>query len=177
MSSRWVHWHSIAAQFLLQRQPGKARVDYSVNRQPSHFVHQKTRVREEERAYHLGTRWSGYLLLVCVLLVTACGETTPTIDVWRSVWEQTLADMPAESDLVDAESSEICGEALGNLRLDRVSLFPAPDKVIAETTEAWLSLAESTLFECPPSGGFDEAYRELGLLEAEVEDVLRLLEG
>lgn len=125
-------------------------------------------------------RRAGVIVAIAgAILLGACSDQDrPAISDWQEDWRELRATMPPAEELGDPPSQTVCSSALGELRERRVGLVPTPDAAIDPVVEEWISVAETALFECPPSSeeipSLEQAYAALARLEAEVATVLRL---
>lgn len=115
-------------------------------------------------------------VFVLAVTVTACGGR-PSFGEWSAKWADVQTVMPEFTGAPIDRAT--CSEALGALRTLSADLRTTPDRhALDDVVREWLSVAELTMFECPPRerdiDSFEAAYRELGLLEAEVTAVLEL---
>lgn len=116
-------------------------------------------------------------VFVLAVTVTACGEGRPSYGEWSAKWAEAQTVMPEFTGAPIDRAT--CSEALGALRTLSADLRTTPDRhALDDVVREWISVAELTMFECPPRerdiDSFEAAYRELGLLEAEVAAVLEL---
>lgn len=117
------------------------------------------------------------VVLVTVVAVASCGrETRPDAATWGDRWEETLAVVPPADTFAGGPDPQVCEDVLVDLREARPGLSPAPDEVVGEALTAWITVAESTFFECfDDDAGADsiaEAYARLDQLESEVTAAL-----
>lgn len=116
-----------------------------------------------------------WLMLVAVGLAS-CTPQRPSRDEWRESWEGVQEVVPPAEQLSRPPDHDTCSEVLGDLRERGVELTPAPDRIIQEAAQAWLSHAESLFFGCfedeDPEERIEEGYATLERLRAEVEAVL-----
>jgi hypothetical protein len=100
------------------------------------------------------------------------------MDDWIPAWDGIVAGVPTETAVGGNPPADTCNEVLAFLRSSQTELFPTPDLALDGPVRSWVQVAEEAFFECPPRGerlnGFADAYRELGLLEAEVASVIDL---
>lgn len=120
------------------------------------------------------------IVMATIMLVTttACGNARPTADEWVPLWTEMLSAIPSLERLTAADPKPSCDEALAAVRDGQSSLKPTPDRAIDDAVNRWVSVAESTFFQCPPEtedlAGFEGAFEELTRLEAEINTVLDL---
>lgn len=113
------------------------------------------------------------------LLLGACGGgNRPSVAEWEPVWEGFLVEIPAIAELGDPPDRDICSNSLGYVRSSEGDLLPTPDRVIDQAVREWITVADSTFFECPPSSsaipGLEFAYGQLTRIEAEIDAVLAI---
>jgi len=121
-------------------------------------------------------------LLLLLLLLSACGgESRPSVEEWQPIWEGTVGNFPSPQELGEPPDHAVCSHELGVLRSESVDLFPTPDLAIDDVVADWLHIAQSVVYECPPSSqrlpSMEYAYGELARLEAEVAVVLTIDTG
>ena len=92
------------------------------------------------------------------------------------MWDRTVAGFPTIEELGDPPDRDVCGAALVELRSSSGDLQPTPDRGLDEPVRSWVELAEEIVFDCPPSSSIvpslEFAYRELALIEAEIDAAL-----
>lgn len=114
------------------------------------------------------------MLLLGGALLSGCGTPDrPTRGEWRRAWADIQEVVPPPSQLEDPVADETCGEVLGALRRYRRELTPAPDDVIQNAAEAWVSHAEHMFVDCFDTSRRQEAiaeeYDKLEQLRAQVD--------
>lgn len=112
---------------------------------------------------------------MALVLLPGCADEG-SAPAWRATWEEALATIPAQEELVASDPRvPLCEQTLGELRALAGDLRDVPDPVIAPPVRAWIAEAESQFFECF-EGLSDEqigdVYDEFATLEAEVETAL-----
>ena len=110
------------------------------------------------------------IALLAGATVGCAGEAGDPGD-FAEAWDDAQALMPEQEQLTPG--SEACSDALGDLRQARQDLPPAPSTGVTDALDEWFSIAEATLFDCPPSGGeldgFDDAYTSLAEAQRAVD--------
>jgi hypothetical protein len=119
---------------------------------------------------------------VLALALAACGgDDRPSFESWQPEWEALVSGFPTYEELGDPPDRAVCAETLSELRTSASTVSPTPDFSLDAPVRAWVSIAESIAFECPPQSttlpDLDYAYRELDRIEAEVDAVLDGLAG
>jgi hypothetical protein len=118
------------------------------------------------------------LSIVITGLLAGCGGSDrPSFADWETLWSQATSSLPDQSELSSPPDEALCESTVAALRTSADNLLPTPDIALDSTVRSWLSIAEDAFFDCPPSGdadisSFDDAYRELGELQAEVDLVI-----
>lgn len=112
--------------------------------------------------------------MALLLLAASCAEDRPTLDGWQQEWERVSTGIPTRAELEADSSRAACEQGLALVQRNRTVLLPTPDVAIDDTVDDWLLLARGTYFDCPPPGGFDEAYATLDRLEAEIAAVIAI---
>lgn len=112
---------------------------------------------------------------MALVLLAGCADERPA-PAWRATWEEALATIPAQEELVTSDARvPLCEQTLGELRTLVGDLRDVPDPVLDPPVQAWIAEAESQFFECfeglsdQQIGG---VYDELATLQAEVETAL-----
>jgi hypothetical protein len=119
----------------------------------------------------------GALLVALLLIASACSDSSrPSVSEWESAWAAAVDAVPSPDQLGDPPDRDTCSQALGLLRSIRTRLIPTPDPVLDPTVRKWISVAETAMFECPPTTAelpsLTVAYDELARLKAEIDVVL-----
>jgi len=113
-----------------------------------------------------------------ILLAACSGESRPSVEEWQPTWETVVNSFPSPEELGEPPDQAVCSQALGVLRSEADDLTPTPDLAIDDVVADWLKIAESAMYECPPSNqtipDLEYAYAELERLEAEVAVVLAI---
>lgn len=116
-----------------------------------------------------------WLVLVAVGLAS-CTQQRPSNEDWRESWESIQEVVPPAEQLPRPPDHETCSDVLGELRERAPELTPAPDQIIHDAAQAWVSHAESLFFDCFDDGDreqrIQQGYATLERLAAEVEAVL-----
>lgn len=120
------------------------------------------------------------LVVICLVVALGLASCTsserPSRDQWRGSWEGVQEVVPPADGLSRPPDHEVCSDVLGELRERGSGLTPAPDDIIDEAAQAWLSHAESLFFECfqdgDPEERIEEGYATMERLASEVEAVL-----
>lgn len=112
-------------------------------------------------------------VMAVALTVSACGESArPATDDWLVEWERLTASLPSEAELGDPPDMQMCARTLARIREAAPALRITPELAADAPVEQWISVAESTFFECPPergdTDGFEEAFANLERIEQEV---------
>lgn len=109
------------------------------------------------------------LLLGAALVLSSCAGDRPAVADWRDTWQQERATVPDESVLRDG-GQELCDDLVGRLRSTRDTLTPTPTELLDDAVDAWISHAETLVFECTLDEDLLAAkLRELDVLAAEVD--------
>lgn len=124
--------------------------------------------------------WGAWLLLVAVG-VASCTPQRPSREEWRESWQSVQDVVPPEEDLPRPPDHETCSDILADLRERAAELSPAPDQIVHDAAQAWISHAESLFFDCfdegEPERQIEEGYATLERLSGEVEAALSGSDG
>lgn len=118
----------------------------------------------------------GAWLVLLAVSLASCTPQRPSREEWRESWESVQEAVPPAEELPRPPDHDTCSEVLGELRERADELSPAPDRIIHDAAQAWVSHAESLFFDCfddgEPEQRIEEGYATLERLRAEVEAVL-----
>lgn len=108
-------------------------------------------------------------LIVLLLMVVACGSSTPSVDTWLTEsWEPVASLVPEPSEATPA----VCDHVLGDLRTFGSLVRPAPFPELGDVADAWVGQAENLMFDCAADledFDYETEYEHLTRLQAEVE--------
>lgn len=135
--------------------------------------------RDERR--HGAARRALALVVAGVLVACGSGQGRPDPATWQARWDDVRALVPPADTFRPTPDGQACEDVLVDLREARPTLSPAPDEAVDEALTAWITVAESTFFECfddeAGADDVDTAYGRLGQLEAEVDAALAGSDG
>lgn len=105
-----------------------------------------------------------------LLLLPACGgDTRPSDEEWALVWAEKRALVPDEVTLLGG-GQPLCDDLVGEFRTRLPALRPTPTEALDDAVHAWVSHAESIVFECPRDPGqLAERLAVLDVLAAEID--------
>jgi len=117
--------------------------------------------------------------VVGVLLLASCGlGSRPSVAEWQPAWTAVTEAIPTQAQLGDPADKDMCATTLGVIRENAPDLSPTPDLSTDDAVSDWLSIAETTFFECPPDTGeissLSVAYEEMDRLTSDVNNALGL---
>lgn len=118
-----------------------------------------------------------FLVIALAISISACSSSErPDAATWLPSWEAMVAVIPAESDLGDPPSEDLCQSTLADIRTQNSGLLPSPSITVDDLVTEWVAVAEAAFFDCPPEGedidSFSDAYEELQRIEDSVDAAL-----
>lgn len=113
-------------------------------------------------------------LVVLLMVLSSCGTSRPSWEVWDLTWATAQSSVPSASALVASGESGLCDSGLAQLRNIRSDLVPTPEPLLDETMNDWIETAESALFACPPINdeNYEAAFAQLDQLEAAIDSLI-----
>ena len=113
----------------------------------------------------------GLLGAVTSILLAGCGAggDRPSDAAWKVIWERDRLLVP-DADTIIAGGVDLCGDLVGQFRVEFPELTPTPTEGLDAAVEAWVGHAESIVFDCPHDrSDLEERLGELDVLAAEID--------
>ena len=75
-----------------------------------------------------------------------------------------------DADTILAGGADLCGDLVGQFRVEFPDLTPTPTEALDAAVDAWIGHAESIVFDCPDDrSDLSERLDELDVLAAEID--------
>ena len=117
-------------------------------------------------------------LLLLVAALAGCGEDDadrPALAAWSDDWT-ALRDMVPQDAAINENSTEVCGDFLGEVRNRRADVLPTPDVSLDEPVTDWVSQAETIGLDCDREGDLDDRIDDLSQRAEEIDARIDLLD-